>query len=107
MTKLEQAFLSVSCPLCKATSGKPCTMPNGKPYYRRDENRRKYSAFHQMRQKRAYVIYELHAAQHVQQVADERTERKSRRHPQFIDSTPVEGGGRVIHVDFTTQKKGA
>lgn len=82
-------------------------MPNGKPYYRRDETRRKYYTFHQVRQKRAHIIYELHASQHVQQVATERAVRLSKRHPQFIDARTVEGGARVIHVDFTTHKKGA
>jgi len=107
MTKLNQAYLSVSCPLCKATAGKRCTLPNGHLYYRRDENRQKHYAFHRMRQKRAMVVYGLHAEQHVQQVASERHERKRKRHPRFIDARTVEGGTRVIHVDFTSHKKGA
>lgn len=69
-------------------------MPNGQPYYQRTANRQKFYAFHERRKKRALVVYAFHASQYAEQRTSD---------PQ---SPPVDGGGTVIHVDFT-QKKGA
>lgn len=107
MDKLEQAYLSVSCPLCKAAPRRPCTMPNGQPYYRRAANRKKLRAFHERRQKRALVIYSLHATQHAEEVESQREVRKLKRHPRVHAAETVEGGAHVIHVDFQSHKKGA
>lgn len=103
----EKAYLSVSCPLCKALSGQACTMPNGYPYYRRTPNRQKYRAYHERRKKRAFAIYSIHATGSAVERADQRSIERIEAHPRVRQVMAFADGASVIRVDFGISKKGA
>jgi hypothetical protein len=102
MTKEELAYLSVSCPLCKATKGHYCTMPKGAPYYRRADGKKR-RAFHSMRKKRAFALYQIHAT--ALEMDRHENRELANKHPQVQRATTTADGCKVIDVDFTTRRK--